>query len=281
LPVLTSVAADVIHGSESEGEMNAKLTIGIAALAVALAPAGVVSGAPTLASGTLQLNANITSGRTSDAAYCPPGTPANSGCFRYLGNGGIRGLGRVTTTYVKVIRGDDPSCEVLLPNTAVIEVAGKGTLELSREGRTCVRLSLPARIGPLEFTVTGGSGRYGGASGNLTFRSLVYGGTGITNASKDTWTGTLTAPGADFDLTPPTFTGAVSKIVRAPKGARRMRVRYTVRAQDAVDGLVPVPCMPRSGGYFKRGRTKVTCSATDSSFNTRQARFGITVRPRR
>ena len=69
--------------------------------------------------------------------------------------------------------------------------------------------------------------------------------------------------------------------VTAPRGKKRVRVRFFVFATDAVDGTVPVACTPRSGSLFKLGRTKVSCSATDSSANTRQARFVITVRPRR
>lgn len=96
--------------------------------------------------------------------------------------------------------------------------------------------------------------------------------------ARDTWTGTLTVPGLDFDITPPSLTGAVSKILRAPRGAKRMRVRYRVTAEDEVDGAVPAICTPRSGSFFKLGRTRVTCSATDSSGNTRDARFTVTVR---
>lgn len=259
--------------------MNAKLTTGIAALTLALALtlAGGASGAPTRASGTLQLDVTLTTIRRNHPDHCPSGTPATIfNCVRYVGEGTIPGLGRATSTYTKIIREDDENCQVLLPNTAVIEVAGKGTLELSRPGKTCIRFSLPAEIGPLEFTVTGASGTYAGASGSLTFKSFVY--AAPSDRSNDRWTGTLTVPGVDFDITPPIVTGAVSKTVRAPKKARRVRVRYTVTAQDAVDGSVPVSCAPRSGFFFELGRTKVTCSATDASGNTRQTQFTVTVR---
>ena len=75
--------------------MNAKLAIGIAALALAgaLSLAGSASGAPTRAAGTLQLNATLTTIRRNDSVYCPPGTPAATNCFRYVGRGEIPGLG--------------------------------------------------------------------------------------------------------------------------------------------------------------------------------------------
>ena len=54
--------------------------------------------------------------------------------------------------------------------------------------------------------------------------------------AQDTWAGTITVPGMEFDLTAPTISGAVSKSVKAPKKAKSMRVRYTVKGTDAVDG---------------------------------------------
>lgn len=82
-------------------------------------------------------------------------------------------------------------------------------------------------------------------------------------------------------LTPPTVRGAVAKTVRAQRRAKRARVSYSVTAQDNVDRTVAVSCKPRSRSWFRLGRTRVTCSATDSSANTRTVSFTITVRPRR
>jgi hypothetical protein len=88
-------------------------------------------------------------------------------------------------------------------------------------------------------------------------------------------------PGLELDLAPPTFSGAKSKTVRAPKGATRVRVKYNVTARDAVDGPIPVSCGPRSGSRFEVGRTIVICEATDTSVNTAQARFAVTVKKKR
>jgi hypothetical protein len=126
---------------------------------------------------------------------------------------------------------------------------------------------------PQAFTVTGGTGIYAGASGSGTVERSVSGGTGT-----ETWTGTIVAPATEFDLTAPTLSGAVSKTVRAPKGAKRVRVTYGVTASDAVDGAVSAACAPRSGSRFPIGRTVVKCSASDSSANTANASFRITVK---
>ena len=79
-------------------------------------------------------------------------------------------------------------------------------------------------------------------------------------------------------LTPPALLGAKSKTVRARKRAKRVRVVYQVTASDAVDGQLPASCNPRSGSRFPLGRTVVRCSATDSSANTANASFRVTVR---
>jgi hypothetical protein len=59
-----------------------------------------------------------------------------------------------------------------------------------------------------------------------------------------------------------------------------MRVAYVVKAHDEVDANVPVECRPRSGSWFKVGRTTVRCLATDASANEASASFVVTVKRR-
>ena len=82
----------------------------------------------------------------------------------------------------------------------------------------------------------------------------------------------------EFDLTPPVLTGATSKLVKVRKKAKFARVRFAVKAQDAVDGAVPVKCKPASGSRFKVGRRKVSCVAEDTSANVATTQFTVTVR---
>lgn len=254
------------------------LPLALVALTLGLAPQS--SSIPTQASGSLQLGFTITQKWRMSDDYCGRGTPANSLCLQSVGEAEVAGLGHVTVTFDKLLPAD-PSCFILHNNVTLIEVAGKGTLELSRPGRRCGGGPPPRVDGPFEFSVARGSGTYGGASGTFVYKSSVGPVAFPCHCGKarDTWTGMLMVPGLDFDVISPVLTGAVSKTVRAPKGAKRVRVRFTVRANDAVDGAVPVVCAPRSGSYFELGRTRVTCSARDSSANARQARFLITVRP--
>jgi hypothetical protein len=243
------------------------------------ATAAGVSASAARPSGTLQINASIGQQWRMSDEFCPPGTPASYDCLQSVGHGDIPGLGSVTVTYYKLLPYEE-DCFIQHNNTAVIEVVGKGTLEVSRAGRGCGSGPPPREDGPLEFAVSGGSGRYAGASGSLVYRSSVGAGNPACRCgtATDRWSGTFTVPGVEFDTTPPVLSGAVSKTVRASRKKRRVRVRYTVTAADTVDGSLPVACRPRSGSLFKRGRTRVTCSATDSSANTARARFTITVR---
>jgi HYR domain len=259
--------------------MKGKYAIRLLTLVVALAAVANAAGASERSTGALELNAAVASYYRFDPSFCPAGVQFPASCVRFTGEGTIRGLGAVTTTYTKVLPGNDESCIVIQNNTAVIAVAGKGTLEVFRPGKVCTAPA-PLTTGPYTFTVTGGTGAYTGASGTLTFRTSVgsLDGACQCGSSQDSWAGEITVPGLDFDLTAPRIMGAVAKTVKAPRKAKSMRVRYTAKATDAVDGAVATKCTPRSGSAFKVGRTKVTCSATDSSGNTAKAQFAITVK---
>jgi HYR domain len=248
------------------------LTIGAAALvAVAAATAD-----PSTQTGSLAMGAPLAV--QSVPTNCPPDAPPTANlCANRTGNGLVPGLGRVTGTYW-FFEEDCVGAHRVLETTARLEIQGKGALQVAlARGDQCVPSGL---IANRTFRITGGSGLYAGASGGGTLvHNLHY----TTNGAEgnDTWTGTLTVPGLEFDVAPPTISGAGSKTVRAPKRAKRMRVTYRVTASDAVDGAVTVACAPRSGTSFKVGRTTVKCTASDSSGNVKTARFTVTVKRRR
>jgi hypothetical protein len=241
--------------------------------------AGIASGqsAYVSATGTLELRASLR--LVSDLGACPPGITADA-CAPRTGKGFISGLGTVTETYTWSYRMGPPTCPSgvgkPLATTGRLVVARRGEIYFAiADGARCIDQE-PLRNEPQDFTITGGTGTYDGASGSGMLQRSVSAGFGT-----ERWIGTLVVPGLEFDVTPPTLSGTTSKTVRAPKGAKRVRVTYTVRASDAVDGQLPVTCLPRSGSRFPIGRTVVRCSATDSSANTATARFIVTVRPRR
>ena len=225
---------------------------------------------------------------------CPGGVPPEATeCRAHIGDGFVRGLGNVSVAYTSPLEVGPPTCPAAadepynlarfakpLATTGRLSVAGKGDVIIFTlaEGAQCV----PLFVEPLfnewqqEFTITGGTGPFAAASGRGKVERSVGGG-----GETETWTGTLEVPGLEFDVTAPKLNGADSKTVRAPKGAKAARVTFKVTATDDVDGAVAVSCQPKSGSRFKLGRTTVGCEATDSSGNTVNGAFTVTVKRRR
>ena len=253
-------------------ENRTKRRLALAALATALAAAATVQVASGVAKtgaamGSLTFEAVLA--MTSRPGPCPPGSPPDADlCAARTGSGAVRGLSEVSETYTFFVQEGD--CDRVFETTVRLEVAGKGELQLAvdRYRGECISSALNLSRA---FTITGGSGIYAGASGGGTVNHRA-------SVGSDTWTGTLNVPGLEFDMTPPTLSGAVNKKVRARRGSKRVRVTYRVTASDAVDGSVPVSCQPRSGSRFKIGRTFVKCSATDTSANAKAGRFRVTVK---
>jgi hypothetical protein len=120
---------------------------------------------------------------------------------------------------------------------------------------------------------TSPSARYGvGMATDSSGSIVLFGGqtSGAVNQN-DTW---LLAPLQD--TTPPVITVPANITMRAtsPAGAA---VNYTVSANDAVDGPVPVTCTPASGATFAIGVTTVNCSASDKAGNVATGSFTVTV----
>jgi len=211
---------------------------------------------------------------------CPSDAPPEAeACAQRGGSGTVPGLGRVIQRYAYFVD-ENASCDGarLLRSAGQLDVAGKGTLRFTLE-RTdeCFASGL---VATQRFTIGGGSGVYASASGSGTVTHDMQQ-TPRGSAGTNTWTGTIAVPGLEFDLVAPRLSGIVNKEVRVRKGVKRVRVRYGAVAQDQVDGTLPAVCRPKSGSWFKVGRTVVKCSATDTSANSVQASFRVLVKPRR
>jgi hypothetical protein len=255
-----------------------KRPLALAVLATALAVAATVqiaSGVAKTGAATGPFTTEAVLRMTSRLVPCPADSPPGADlCAARIGSGTVRGLGDVSEKYTFFVQ--EGACDRVFETTVRLEVAGKGDLQLAvdRYRGDCISSSL---ILSRAFTITGGSGIYAGASGGGTVSHRASP-TPTGSAGTDTWTGTLDVPGLEFDVTPPTLSGAVNKTVHARKGSKRVRVTYRVIARDAVDGSVPVSCRPRSGSRFKIGRTLVKCLATDTSANPQAGRFRVTVK---
>jgi hypothetical protein len=185
-------------------------------------------------------------------------------------------------TYDSVLGLGPPACPVgqakPLAASAWLEVAGKGSIAVTfADQERCVPDVGPAaQREPQELTISGGTGRFVAASGSGRRKPEFI----PAGPATDYWTGTLEVPGLTFDLAAPVLRGAVSKTVRAKRGASSARVTFDVTAIDRVDGAVAVSCKPASGSRFKVGQTTVRCNAIDSSANPARASFTISVKSR-
>jgi hypothetical protein len=255
-----------------------------ALLATSIAAAAFLATPPASApraAGTLSLGGTLT--MVSVDALCPAGMSASTLCHSRSARGVVSGLGEVSQAYM--YNGEFALCPQgdvrILGYTTSLTVAGKGEIHIVvADAPSCLTANEAALNATQSFTVTGGTGIYAGASGSgRVERVAQFASAGATG--RDMWIGTLVVPGVEFDVTPPTFSGATSKTVRAPKSAKRVRVTYDVTASDAADGQVPVTCAPASGTRFPIGRSAVSCSATDTSGKTGTAKVLITVKRRR
>jgi HYR domain-containing protein len=220
------------------------------------------------------LHLNGTFAATAKTVACPAGTPASTICVDTTGNGALPGLGQASETFSEMLTGS-ATCMHTTFGPAAIQVTGKGELDATlTDPETCdPQLGSTATAA---FTITGGTGPYAGATGNGTFTFTDFHSTGPTTATEThAWTGQIAAA-TDFDTTAPAITRAKPVVARTRK--RATRVRFTLTATDTADGPVPVTCHPKSGASFSVGRTRVRCSATDSSDNTATASFTVTVK---
>ena len=250
--------------------MPSTLAAGSAAVAVA---------SSERASASLDLQAQLR--LTVTLGGCPVPEYADI-CQVHTGAGAVSGLGAVTESYPLAFNRGSPTCppdyDQAFGTSVRFVVAGKGEIHFALAANECIfRLDYAGKF-KQAYTITGGTGIYAGASGTGTVgrRFNTTGTQGV-----EIWTGTLSVPGLEFDVTRPTLTGATSKTVKARKGAKSARVVFRVAATDDRDGTLPVTCVPRSGSAFRIGRTRVTCSAIDSSANTGTASFTVTVLRRR
>lgn len=217
-------------------------------------------------------------------AACPAtGYPATTECHsRPGGPVAAPGIGFVSQSYVVGVDLAPTGCpagtQKILSYPARLIVKDRGQIFLAvGASSTCALGGVPLISIAQPFTITGGTGVFVGASGSGVVSRTHVG--CCPGFGTDNWNGTITAPGLVVDLTPPTIKGAHDRVVHAPAAAKRIRVKYKIRALDAVDGALRPTCRPRSGSRFRVGRrTIVRCSVSDRSANLTHARFRIIVR---
>lgn len=261
------------------------------AIGLALAAGGAFAGgAPAntgdsqAASGTLTLRAVLA--LHSNLGPCPPDVTATDCAARTI-TGQAPGLGAVTSRYTFLIDVGPPACPMSYARAqgypVRLVVAGKGAIDVTlAPGAECVEDEVRGggRAQTQPFTITGGTGIYAGVSGSGVVERFLGAATDNGRYGTDTWVGSVVVPGLEFDTTRPTLSGAVNRTVRVKKGVKSARVVYRVAAHDDRDGSRPVQCDSPSGSRFPLGKTRVTCTAVDTSGNESTATFVITVRRR-
>jgi len=247
-----------------------------------LAAIGASRVAGSTAANAFDMNASLS--LVSQLGGCEP-TGTATDCSSRTVSGPFPGLGSVNASYSFLLAVGPPLCPSNLGKALAyrihLEVAGKGAIDVAvSEAPECIDPEA-VRTQTQAFTVTGGTGVYAGASGSGTLERVLGNPVADGRHGRETWKGTLTAPGVDFDLVAPKLLGATSRTVVVPRRADSVRMRFAVTAADDVDGQIPVTCMPTSGSRFPIGRTPVKCSAADTSANSSTASFSVTVRRRR
>jgi hypothetical protein len=207
---------------------------------------------------------------------CAAGTPATTICLSFDAKGVVPGLGATEERYVLVWDQSNATCWHSTFSPVSLDVAGKGAILGTLVDRYACDPQAADAPFTVSYTIGGGSGLYAEASGSGTMIDRAR----ETGAMADTWSGTVSVDGVDFDTTPPVIQGATARSVRVARQARRATVRYQVTATDAHDGPVSVTCDSPSGRSFPLGRTIVRCAAADSSGNVATAVFAVVVRRR-
>lgn len=219
----------------------------------------------------------------SDAS-CPAGYSATTECHPHPGGPvAIPGFGFVSQSMLFAVDVAPPGCppgsQKALSYPAQLTIKDRGQIDIAVDASSaCADPGVPLLSEAQNFTITGGTGVFAGASGSgVVSRSHVV---CCPGSGTDDWDGTITAPGFVVDTTPPAINGAHNRVVRAPRGAKRIRVRYNVSAIDAVDGALRPTCRPRSGSRFRVGRRTKVRSVSDHSANVTRATFTVVVRRR-
>jgi hypothetical protein len=276
-----SRAVPRIRGPRAAGRRALRTAVVSAGLVVLLGAAVATAATERSKFATSELALTAELSLNSVLGACSSPAPGDE-CAARTGSALVPGLGAVTEKYEFPVGLASPACAQgngkALASSNSFVVTGKGEIHFTLAEGACIVQGAVFNQAQA-YTITAGTGIYAGASGSGTVERTLGDEGSSGRHGNEKWTGTLSVPGLEFDTTRPTFTGATNKTVRAAKGAKTSRVRFTVTAHDERDAVAPVvSCTPRSGTRLSIGRTGVTCAAADSSGNTGQARFVITVK---
>lgn len=155
--------------------------------------------------GTLNLSADLR--LVSNPGACPSNISAGATCAARTITGPFPGLGQVASEFNWVADIGPPTCAggfgKALAYPIRLAVSAKGDLlATAAEGTQCIDQEA-VRAQTQTYVITGGTGIYAGASGSGFFEQILAAETATGRVGRQTWTGTLTVPGLDFDVAAP------------------------------------------------------------------------------
>jgi hypothetical protein len=203
---------------------------------------------------------------------CPQGLSEGTECFHYSAGKLVPGLGRTSLAWNETINrtGSCGAWKILDGSWTT----PKGTIPFTGTSEGCPSVNEGTGATVQIMFAPGSSGAFGTATAK-------FGQVNISAIKTEPvrWSGTLAIPNVTFDTTRPKIAHVEKKVVKIHRG-QRGRAFYKVAARDAVDGLLKAKCRPRSGSFFPIGRTRVACSATDTSGNTATTSFLVIIKRR-
>jgi hypothetical protein len=177
------------------------------------------------------------------------------------------GAGKQTSQSITVTVQDTTDPSLSLPANQSLEATSSGgaTFTYSASATDIVDGSIGASCNPASGSVF----PVGSTTVNCT----------ATDSHGNSSSGSFTVTVALVDHQAPTFSGVPATIQREANGPLGSTVTYAPpTASDNLDsGPLLVTCLPASGATFALGVTSVSCTATDSHFNTGVATFSVVV----
>ena len=161
---------------------------GVLAIAWVLA----LPAAQALASTEVPFQAQLT--QTATFAACPTGTPTSAVCVAQTGTGTATLLGRMTKESLVVLTFVSPTCVTFIEYTT-FRAANGDTITAVQRGTAC--FTTPTTVSAsAAYTVTGGTGRFSGATGSGTSTANLTTVAPGVMVGPATYAGVLSSPGS-------------------------------------------------------------------------------------
>ena len=240
------VAPDCTRTSTAgeSGGHGGQLPFVVAVAVVAVTSAGVAQSRRPQPTDTERLRFRLTCRCAIRRSHVRLGLPAQLSALRGRAGQPSLGWGWWESRLAYFVEDDPPGCAAgqvrVLPTTVRLAVKDKGEIQVQVGGTGCLDRIHRTRYGAEEaFTVTGGSGKYAGATGGRQLSAISYG-PAENFGGKDTWDRHAEFPGLSFDLTPPTLTAPSEQ--DDPCFPTSQAHTCFVRGSDTMTWMAPSPC---------------------------------------